>query len=243
MRLSTKFFVLISASTVFANGIFDELSNVVNNFDISAVSECKNALEEYSECQIDTINLESVGANIDSFCTTFSTEKCQTFYKNGIARIPACQNISKELFAPGQILTDMIYSLLNLGCSKDEKGDYCPLAGRNILNNNEMSEEQFMNLLNESCKSKQCYIIVSDTFSRVENAELLTKLIFKKQMNDLNINTTPNERIANITNFLQSDNCTSQHTIKTADSTDDAKSNKLNSILVIGLIAVLTFLF
>ncbi|OUM62504.1 hypothetical protein PIROE2DRAFT_61860 [Piromyces sp. E2] len=239
MRLSINILALISATTVFA----DYLTDVLNNFDISAISDCKNALDEYRECQIDTLNLDSVGANIDNFCNIFATEKCQSFYKQGIARIPACQNISKEIFTPGQLLTDMIYSFLKLGCSKDENGNYCPLAGQKIISNAEMSEEQLMNLVNESCKSKQCHTIVSNTFTGVENVELLTKLLFKKQMNDLNMNTTPNESIEKINNLLQSENCTSQHTIRTADSTANANSDKFNTILLIGLTILLSLLF
>ncbi|ORX46844.1 hypothetical protein BCR36DRAFT_584960 [Piromyces finnis] len=234
MKLVTKFLTLVSATTVLCD-FLDGFSNVINNVNFSAITECKNALSKYSECQIDSINLESVSANIDDFCMTFNTENCQTFYKQGITRIPECQDISPELFAPGQIVTDMLYSLLKLGCSKDENNNYCPLAGRNIFTANGINEEEFMRLLNESCKSKQCYDSISDTFTRVENAELLMKLLFKNQMNELSMSTTPNESIGKINNFLQSNNCTSQHTENLSDGTANTSSKKLKSILFIGL--------
>jgi len=242
MRLSITLLTLTFATAVLSD-LIDTISNVISNVDFSAFPECKAAVDEYNECQFDTFNLDSVASNIDVFCGSFSTEKCQNFFNKGLVGIPACQNISEELLMPTKILHGMMYSFLNLACSKDENNNYCPIAGHNILNLRDKSESEILASINESCKSKKCYETANDTFTRVENAELLTKLLFKQQMNDLNLDTNQSQTLDKITEYLKSENCTAQHTIPMGNAESSAETTSIGTVLIIALGLLLSIIF
>jgi len=240
MRFASIVLPLMAATTAFS-GFTDVLLNISSNINISAIGDCKSAIDEYQECLINNISLDSVGSNVDNFCASFASEKCQNYYKVGVAGIPECQDVSKELIAPFQFLANMVYAVLSLGCSKDENGNYCPLAGKSIFNNNKLSMEELNVSLNETCKSKQCYDVATNSFLNAETSQLLVAFLFQKQLNNLNIDAIENTYLEKINQFLSSENCTIQHT--PVEDSGATNTFIINSFLFICLSFLLFILF
>ena len=244
MKLSTVLLPLMAATTTLSelsdvfSVVSNNLSEVSDNLsDLSdnliEIGKCKSKIDGYQECLISSINFYSIDTNIDNICAAFATEKCQSFFSTGVASLPECQNVSKKILTPYQILSETVFTILNLSCSKDENNNYCPLAGKNVINNNTMSSDELMNSLKETCKSKKCYNVAANSFIKAETSTILISFLFKKQLNNININSTDSEYLEKINNYLISKDCISQHTVQVNSGTSNTII--INSVLFICL--------
>jgi len=139
----------------------------------------------------------------------------------------------KKILTPYQILTETVFTVLNLSCSKDENNNYCPLAGKNVINNNTMSSDELMNSLSETCKSKKCYNVAANSFIKAETSTILVSFLFKKQLNSINVDSTDSEYLEKINNYLISKDCISQHTVQENSGTSNITI--INGVLFICL--------
>jgi len=242
MRFIKSILTLLAATTALSYSAEEKLNKRLD-FDLNSlggVASCLAALDKFKECKIDAAGLQT---NKDAVCSSFNSDKCQTIIKGGINSIPECKDLPTEVLATAPIIFEMLSSSIGLACSKDEKGEYCPLSNIIISNDGKLdrNDEAVKHAVEETCKSKKCIDAAVDTLTRIETMEMLYSLAsnvkYKKEDTQTQGETQPQAQPQNtqtqnettdksfsdykvVLEYFKSDNCTRINTVTATESSD-----------------------
>jgi len=244
----TNFVSLIAATSTFALTIPSKRADVdLSNIDltnllsgaegIATSDECKKATAEFKECFIGTDLIKN--DTLDKVCETYSSQKCQDFYKNGLNNIDACKNDNALLLQMSTVMTETIQSNIGVFCIKDEANQYCPygqfildLASKSENITNEEVEKNYNFAVNNSCKSKKCtdaFIEYTDKKNKLlSDVEGLNKTLTKRGEFNTVLNAGADKTLEETIKYLKSDECTSQQTKTNAGNTAATANNTNN---------------
>jgi len=275
----TNFISLIAATSTFALTIPSKRADVdLSNIDltnllsgaegIATSDECKKATEDYKECFIGTDLIKN--DTLDKVCETYSSQKCQDFYKNGLNSIDACKKDNAILLQMSTVMTETIQSNIGVFCIKDEANQYCPygqfildLASKSDSITNEEVEKNYNLAVNNSCKSKKCtdaFIEYTDKKNKLlSDVEGLNKTLSKRGEFSTALSVGAEKALEETIKYLKSDECTSQQTKTNAgnaagaanttssdnnnNNTSGAISNKMTGLFVSVALVAVAFLF
>jgi len=210
MKFSTGLVTLIAAvSTVFSHSITAKR-------DENATKNCKDIYTGLSTC---IINLNFY---YDGACEKFKTQECQdVFNKYNSEENKACLNME----------VSVAIANLKISCSKDEKGEYCPIAKFAKENpNKEITEE----IVKETCKSKACrelaidsMTVMSNLFTQYENAVQQMNAQMGNKPNDAQMGNKPNDaQMGNKPDDAQMGNKPDDAQMENKPNDDDNKTEK-----------------
>jgi len=197
-------------------------------------SSNKECLEErrnskyFYKCIIPDINL----SNYKEICLNITSEICQSFYNdsNPLQYFPICSPFAEfnQLFKPG--IFQYIVNDFNSYCQTDENGETCPLSLFKLTLTDETTSSS--TLLNDTCHSKKC----TDSYIEYLKIKLLYRDDFIKNSNN---QYSYDQLIApkKVISQLESAECKSAHT------TSDAITTKINQFLLITLSLLLLSVF
>jgi len=149
MKLSALVTLVATSSAVFA------LPFEKNNIP-SISSDCASAIKsKISEC----VTSEKITlSNLDSICSAYKSDKCQSFFNSSISSIDGCgSEESIILTAVEKYIKLKVASVLNLKCAKDEDGNICPISNYVIQNGDvpsDSTDPSWQQAVNDTCKSK-----------------------------------------------------------------------------------------
>ncbi|OUM63497.1 hypothetical protein PIROE2DRAFT_9913 [Piromyces sp. E2] len=104
----------------------------------------------------------------NSDCSVFSSEKCQNFFSNPFDIDSGCDTLSKEEKNTLYITVKEKQAISSLYCYKDTDGNQCPFI--NVLNNKDnLTEEAFMKIITDTCKSENCVNLTVEAISQTLN--------------------------------------------------------------------------
>ncbi|KAG4089855.1 hypothetical protein H8356DRAFT_1716712 [Neocallimastix lanati (nom. inval.)] len=243
--------------------LFSKDSNEDNNEDTSKNdnfsnglidSSCENALDEYEDCLSDDSFFDK--ENTEMVCNIYNSQKCQKLFQEGVNIIPECKDIGKTM----KFLVERIIKLANFDlsykCTKDEKGQYCPLDVFNAderhhkkegktSNTSKEDDKLYSEALTETCKSQKCTNALLNTLSELEAIENELKSLFSS------IGDIPSKfkreddekRTHDAEEFLLANNCTELAAKLKSVTSDASSSYKFGSALFISLGLLLFTLF
>jgi len=207
-------------------------------------SSCEKALDEYEECLTDDSLIHK--ENIEMICNTFNSEKCQKFFQEGVNIAPEC----KDLGSVTKFLVERTIKLVNFDlsykCTKDEKGQYCPMDvfnpdvrhhKKNSKSSSKEEDELYNEALTETCKSPKCTNALLNTLNELEAIENKFKSLFSSigEIPSKFKREDDEKRTHNAEEFLLANNCT-ELAAKLKSVTSDASSSfKFGSALFISL--------
>jgi len=100
--------------------------------------KCINAIDEIENNNVMCTKLNWVTyeeEEMRKLCDLIDTSKCQKYYKTKIIDIPECKTSDKlqllELIRLEYVMSDK-YITLTQECSRDERGNFCPLSSINM---------------------------------------------------------------------------------------------------------------
>jgi len=171
--------------------------------------ECNDALKKYNEYEDCYINLASdlTTINIQDFCKSYSSDKCQKFYQLKVSSIPECQSSEKISVLGIDYLLKINYLIANVECAVDENNNLCPYNEFELLKKmtENMTLEQEVAIakdsLNDTCKSAQCstaYINYFDELNKIK--EEFLKLADNHEQ-DASVTTKVKREVAAATDF------------------------------------------
>jgi len=243
MKFTSNLLILLSATSILSSTVPDNAKLAINKINYEENPECIKSLESYDECLFKQIT-ELKKKDYDTVCKTYNSDKCQKFYKEGIAGIPACEQLNEVITFQNQITIDKADYQFQRYCSKDENDKYCPLSGYEFKEKD--SKEEFDKAVNETCKSRKCLDTSIEYFNKEIN--LINKINeFQSKVKNNNSkrqfdssNLKDEEKTNAIVEFLESDKCSSQSPkseatdIKSKEiSTNDSSSLKYSNTLLI----------
>ncbi|ORX49631.1 hypothetical protein BCR36DRAFT_583705 [Piromyces finnis] len=184
--------------------LYEDPTNINNK-------ECSIAV--YTECNVTTFfNINT----IDDICMNYDPVRCQNLLNNEFSSIPACTNKNQIYLQKLRAQIEESHTDLQIFCSKDAGGNLCPYTLMTLtefpdylIDINVITSE---NLVMESCKAKGC----SETLPKI------IEWVSKKNIdNTLNYNNLYKQ----MTNYINSDKCTSIAQVKPFTGSATANSN------------------
>ncbi|ORX83522.1 hypothetical protein BCR32DRAFT_326336, partial [Anaeromyces robustus] len=230
MKLLNKFIFLfiISTTTVFSYNLNTLLAtkdyhllnkDIEDEEMIKVIKKCEDGLAKYEKCLYGSDKFTR--DNIDDFCNTFNSERCQNFYKSPIETIPICKEIPKELQNTFNEMFSLSYPSMKFFCQKDENGNLCPMveyelsesnnkyddtkSNKNKNNKKRVSEEivLLMKVVKQTCKSEICKEAALNLYNTLNESMDIEDAILSEDHKAME----NNKIIMNILRVLKSKNC------------------------------------
>ncbi|ORX57938.1 hypothetical protein BCR36DRAFT_580491 [Piromyces finnis] len=219
----TSVLTLFTTSSVFAEISFIDYhkKNYGNDIDNNVLIKCSNIIEEYQN--------ECIGSEIDSFsknkidglCDRYNSEKCQYLFEDIDDTLKECKKLPEneynniiEYFNETSVFNELY-------CTKNESNENCPIIDLDMftgttltgyilngvmLNSTFPSEENYKNVINNTCRSKKCndalYKFVYFFGDENQNSETITRKNTEENSNKFL------EFRKSVIAILKSDNCT-----------------------------------
>ena len=165
--------------------------------DIPGVNvECVTAIKaQISDC----ITSEQITfSNLESICSAYKSEKCQTFFNSSISSIPACSGEVKDVVNSVEKSIKLhVASVIDLKCAKDENGNICPISNYVIQNGDipsDPSDPNWQQAVQDTCKSKACseaFINYTNTTNNNNNSNDVNQTIVNGVIGGTGIDNTP----------------------------------------------------
>lgn len=249
MKLLSTIFTIFAASTAFSYSIdvnmIKRQSPQTNNnaavptanqatpnqaqvtVDKTVIQKCEVGIKEYSQCL--SVKEKITTANIDKYCETFNTDKCQKIFKEGmVAAVPACADIPDIYKNKSKLKYDTLYYTFKLLCAKDEGGNYCPVSKAYLSGGNKsFAKEGFSTTLSDTCRSKKCTDEANEAFNILNNSNILENLT---QSQAKHYFIKGKDEISSVLIDLKSSNCTSQAVNNPIVVADGSNNNGINSV-------------
>jgi len=263
MKLNKKILLnLLSLSTTF--GLFEpkRLYKAVLNVNYAmdenksmALANCQKALDSFGECQITSLNISR-----DNLCASFSTERCQNFFKFGISGIEQCNGIPDIVEQSANLSIEEL-SLFDIElCSKNELEQYCPLSEYSLSDEEYdflASAKLFDEAINKTCFSKKCldrtieyyekYIEFQEKVNKIKENFNSNSINEKRNFDSSRINETNEDSF--VLEYLKSNECSSQIKIETENQSEnlnkassDATTIKYSNMIFVSLGLLLSYL-
>ncbi|ORX41880.1 hypothetical protein BCR36DRAFT_363451 [Piromyces finnis] len=120
----------------------------------ASLKECQNELKNYSSCNFDYLKIPS--EQLNQYCTSFNSSKCQKFFANPKAYVPSCYTLPDSYQMVDLILLPYKQALIQMVCEKDENNKMCNyseiLLGKKSVNDDKI----FKDVINATCKNDKC---------------------------------------------------------------------------------------
>jgi len=154
--------ILYSTSKIFKK--LEKRAGINQEYEKAYLS-CAQALESYDEC-IGSFDYDFF-KNINYHCNQFKSNKCQTYYKEGLTVVPECRHkLLVEDASADKLLLDFVSFVYEYTCTTDENGNECPYINmiidniysdlKNETESTEFYEKRFYSVVNETCYSNSC---------------------------------------------------------------------------------------
>ncbi|KAL6589622.1 hypothetical protein LY90DRAFT_510787 [Neocallimastix californiae] len=218
---STAVLGSILGSTLGADGLFQSITSYGGS------EACINEIKLVENCIMSDITKN----NLADSCSNYNSPTCQDFFNDPMKIVPSCnENSIVSTFINSSI--GLISLDLKVKCQNDENNNSCPLAELELTNNN-AGNDQILEAVKNSCKSKICR---ENTLNFLENvsetnakaSDLLQSSLSKisgsiseESLNSIIQDQTNNgNEFSSYLEILKSDNC--QTRSLTDLSTNDA---------------------
>ncbi|OUM66536.1 hypothetical protein PIROE2DRAFT_59276 [Piromyces sp. E2] len=170
---------------------------------IRTLKQCEKDIEINKNCIYGIVYFTK--ENIEEICTEYNGEKCQTFIKDPMAALPACQSLPEELRSTYEQLFIISKPSMAFFCQKDENNELCPLVEHELSGNKkEKYDMDVMKAVKKTCLSKQCKAVALNLY-RVLNDSINDEEAILNEDQEVMKN---NNIIRKIYQTLKSDNCT-----------------------------------
>ncbi|ORX50364.1 hypothetical protein BCR36DRAFT_583480 [Piromyces finnis] len=199
----------------------------MNQFD-----NCTKAIDDM--CFLD---LKVNKTELNETCEVHATKNCEMLKYNGIESLEDCQDIEEDVIISLNISFKILKTTIGLLCIKDENENFCPFSLSQI-DNEQNSNENYMNALKENCYSKEC---TDKTLMYMY--ELLDLYYESTDIVDVNHLKKDEESIKMIIDFIYSSKCKSKHLNQTSNALYTLNEKLYGNILLLLINMVILPLF
>eukprot|EP00833_Pecoramyces_ruminatium_P007928 jgi/Orpsp1_1/1181960/evm.model.c7180000079265.1 len=235
MKFSKKILFLLGAITTLAIDL--NLNDINNKYSLTITydenADCVTSINEYKACY--GSNRKTISKDkLDEMCDIYLTDRCQKFFKDGIDKLNGCEKLSENLLFTYTLKYEEIGILFAELCSRDENNNYCPISKylQNEFYSDPNSKTKIDNSVNETCKSQKC---VEETIEFInheiefdkklkEFQDKMTSAQNSKRQYD-STNVSQEEENNAILEFLNSDKCSTQVSVRSDATTRIIYSN------------------